>query len=140
MGSPRKTSDGRHSPHCWVIWVRIFPYTYILVSAGDPAGGAWCAIDGALKRLETVDQYSRWGIKYAAALHSRLVEAETAIRHEWHRLTRQDKSITIDDAVELARRVSQVLRLPVAFFFISFYSYEGRDALFPSVIGRNVAQ
>ena len=75
-------------------------------------GVEWFAMAGVLMRLNTVGKYYRWGIKSAATLHSRLVEDETTIRHEWHRLMQQDKSITLDDAAEITKRISQGFRNP----------------------------
>ena len=46
-------------------------------------------------------EYDRRGSKTTAALRPRLVVAESAIRHERHRLMQHDKSIALDDAIEL---------------------------------------
>ena len=81
--------------------MEILCYSYVLVSANDVAGSEWCTVDGSLLHLNVVEQYARWGGKSAASLHSRLVEAESTIRHERNRLMQQDKSITLDDAIEL---------------------------------------
>ena len=102
MNSSKKTSDAHHSPQCWVNCVRILSYTYVLVAAGDKAESEWRTMDGVLQHLNAVEQYARWGNKTSVSLHPRLIEAETTIRHEWHRLTQQDRSISLDDAIELS--------------------------------------
>ena len=100
-GSSKRTSDVHHSPLCWVNCVRILSYSYVLVSAGDTTGNEWCTMDGVLLHLNIVEQYARWDSKSTGSFHSRLVEAETSIRHEWHRIMQQDKSMSLDDAIEL---------------------------------------
>ena len=99
--SSKKASDVHQSPQCWANCVRILSYTYVLVSAADKAESEWCAMDGVLQHVNTVEQYARWDSKSTAGLHPRLIEAESTIRHEWHRLMQQDRSISLEDAIEL---------------------------------------
>ena len=65
-------------------------------------GEEWCTMDGVLSHINQVESYARLDSKAFASLHSRLVEAESTIRHEWHRVTQQDRSISLDDAIELS--------------------------------------
>ena len=78
-----------------------FSYSYVLVSAGDASGNEWRTTDGALLHLNTVEQYDRWDSKASGSFQSRLIEAEATIRHEWHRITQHDKTMSLDDAIEL---------------------------------------
>ena len=100
-GSSRKGSDVHHSAICWVNCVKILMYSYVLISASDPEGEEWCTLDGVLSHLNQVEAYARLDSKAFGRLHGRLVEAESAIRHEWHRVTQQDPAISLNDAVEL---------------------------------------
>ena len=77
-------------------------YSYVLVAPNDPDGEEWCAMDGALSHLIQVEAYARLDSKAYGSLHSRLVEAEMSIRHEWHRVAQQDRGISLDDAIELS--------------------------------------
>ena len=99
--SSRKGSDVHQSPICWVNCVKILMYSYVLVSSVDPDGEEWCTLDGALSHLNQVEAYARMDSKAFGKLHARLVDAEAAIRHEWHRVTQQDREISLDDAIEL---------------------------------------
>ena len=110
--SSGRTSDAHHPPRRWVGCVRILSYAYVLVSAGDTAGDEWCTMDGALAHLNVADQYARWGSKTNDSPHTLLAEAETTIRHERHRLMQQDKTITLDGAIELTNRYSFFLTNP----------------------------
>ena len=76
-------------------------YSYLLVSSNDPDGDEWCKMDGALSHLNQVESDARLDSKAFGSLHIRLVEAESAIRHEWHRVTQQDRAISLGDAIEL---------------------------------------
>ena len=76
-------------------------YTYTLVSCVDPDGEEWCTLDGVLTHLNMVEAYARLDSKATCSLHSRLVEAESSIRHEWHRVTQQDRELSLNDAIEL---------------------------------------
>ena len=100
--SPRRGSDVHHSAICWVNCVKISTYTYLLISPNDPDGEDWCAMDGVLSHINQVEAYARLDSKSFGSLHSRLVEAESSIRHEWHRVAQQDQGISLDDAVELS--------------------------------------
>ena len=121
--SSRRGSDVHHSAICWVNCVKILMYTYVLVSSNDPDGEEWCTMDGALSHVNQVEAYARLDSKGFGSLHSRLVEAESSIRHEWHRVTQQDQSISLDDAVELSRGYTHTLitfcQVPTYFDFVS---------------------
>ena len=56
---------------------------------------------GALSHLNQVESYARLDSKAFARLHSRLVEAESSIRHDRHRVAQQDREISLNDAIEL---------------------------------------
>ena len=99
--SARKGSDVRQSPICWINCVKILMYSYVLVSSLDPGGEEWCTLDGMLSRLNQVEAYARLDSKAFGRLHNRLVEAESTIRHEWHRVAQQDREISLHDAIEL---------------------------------------
>ena len=58
-------------------------------------------MDGVLTHINVVESYARLDSKAVSSLHSRLVEAENTIRHEWHRVMQQDPGISLDDAIEL---------------------------------------
>jgi len=58
-------------------------------------------MDGVLSHINVVESYARLDSKALSSLHSRLVEAEATIRHEWHRVMQQDREISLDDAIEL---------------------------------------
>ena len=100
-GLSRKGSDVHHSAICWVNCVKILMYSYLLVSSSDPDGEEWCTMDGVLSHINVVESYARLDSKALSSLHSRLVEAEATIRHEWHRVMQQDREISLDDAIEL---------------------------------------
>ena len=98
-------------------------YTYTLVSCVDPDGEEWCTLDGVLTHLNMVEAYARLDSKGFGSLHSRLVEAESSIRRERHRVAQQDQSISLDDAVELSMGYTHTLitvcQVPTYFDFVS---------------------
>ena len=100
--SSKKTSDVYHSPHRWVNCVGILSYSYVLDSASDVTEAEWCTMDGTPRHLNAAEQYARRGRKAGGSPHSRLIEAEAAIRHKRHRSMQQDRSIALDDAIELS--------------------------------------
>ena len=119
-GSSRKGSDVHQSAICWVNCVKILMYTYVLVSCVDQDGEEWCTLDGVLTHLNMVEAYARLDSKALRSLHSRLVEAESSIRHEWHRVTQQDREPSLNDAIELMFG-THILLLLSAVSLISIY-------------------
>ena len=103
VGLSRKGSDVHQSAICWINCVKILMYSYVLVSSNDPGGQEWCALDGVLSHLNQVESYARLDSKASGSLHGRLVEAESPIRHERHRVTQQDHAISLGDAIELEK-------------------------------------
>ena len=97
-------------------------YSYVLVSSGGPDGEEWCTLDGALSHLNQVEAYARMDSKAFGRLHARLVEAESAIRHERHRVSQQDREISLDDAIELKVGYTHTL-IPFCSFNIFSFLY-----------------
>ena len=81
-------------------------HAYVLVSCKDPPESEWCSLDGALAHLCAVESYSRLESKATNSMHSTLVEAESSIRHEWHRILQLDQTLTLNDAIEVASKSS----------------------------------
>ena len=92
----KKTSDVNSIPMCWVRCVRILCYSYALVSAGDGPDEERCNLDGVMSHLATVESYARMDSKAGSVLHSHLVEAESSIRHERHRILQQDTALSLN--------------------------------------------
>ena len=100
----KKVSDALASPMCWVHCVRVLCYTYALVSAGGEPENEWCSLEWALHHLAVVESFARMDSKSGASPQQHLVEAEVTVRHEWHRLTQADSSISLHDAIELSAK------------------------------------
>ena len=113
--STRKHPDVHHSEGCWVNCVGVLMYTYSSASSNDPDGSEWRTMGGILSRICHVEQYGRIDRKAQGALRSRLVDAESSIRHERNPGTGQEKDASLGNAIEL-RWVNMLLYLPRTYF------------------------
>lgn len=81
--------------------VKILTYTYAHASSSDPDGYGRCAVGGVAPRVNLVEFYARIYINDVGRLHCRLVDAESPVRRERHRVTQQDREISLGDAIEM---------------------------------------
>ena len=107
-GSNRRKSDVHQSAICWVNSVGVLIYTYLSVPPNGPDGPECCTMDGVFPHLNRVEFYARLDSKAFGRLNSRLVDAESSIRHERNRLNQQDNEISLHDAIELVKYYKSV--------------------------------
>lgn len=104
----------RRSAILWVNFVRIPTYPYVLVSPHGPDGEEWRTMVGGPPHMGQAGSYALMGSKYSGSLHIRLDEALPTIRHERRRGARQDREISLEDAIEL--RIGHARTLITVFY------------------------
>ena len=74
---------------------------YAIVSMADERGSEWCNLEAALAHVSTVENLSRANSKSSGNMHSRIVEAEAAVRSEWQKLGQAQPRISLTAIIDV---------------------------------------